>query len=226
MLNACFATYEFCHFVRHATLRLSSSPVLLTKTHIRLSYFSHQMPMFGLSTSHLRCENKGQRHCQRKTTVCHTSTKKKKKMRLRQDLPLDQVRAQTPNPLTRRELLSQISGLYDPVGLVTPAKQNGAILVQRAFQEAKRDNCTVKDSWDTALSDSLREDAIQLFEEYVQFGAVTITRAITLPSFLGRPWAVTFSDGSEHAYSTVMDLRWNTDQNPVITLESKAKLTP
>lgn len=29
-----------------------------------------------------------------------------------------------PNPLTQRELLSQVSGLYDPVGLVTPAKQS------------------------------------------------------------------------------------------------------
>lgn len=154
-------------------------------------------------------------------------SKKKKKMRFGQDLLLDQVRAQTPNPLTRRELLSQISGLCDPVGLVTPAKQKGAILVRRAFQEAKSDNCPVKDTWDTALSDSLREDAIQLLEEYVQLGEVTFTRAITPPGFLGRPWAATFSDGSEHAYGAVMYLRWNTGQDPVITLvESKAKLTP
>lgn len=40
----------------------------------------------------------------------------------------------TPNPLTRRELLSQVAGLYDPIGLVTPAKQKGAILVRKAFQ--------------------------------------------------------------------------------------------
>ena len=154
-------------------------------------------------------------------------SKRKKKMRLGQDLLLDQVRAQTPNPLTRRNLLSQVSGLYDPVGLVTPAKQKGAILVRRAFQEAKSDNCPVKDTWDTALSDSLREDAIRLFEEYVQLGQVTFTRAITPPSFIGKPWAITFSDGSEHAYGAVMYLRWNTDQGPFVTLvESKAKLTP
>ncbi len=47
---------------------------------------------------------------------------KKKKMRLGQNLSHEQVRAQTPKPLTRRELLSQVSGVYDPVGLVTPAK--------------------------------------------------------------------------------------------------------
>ncbi|KAI2651191.1 Endoplasmic reticulum mannosyl-oligosaccharide 1,2-alpha-mannosidase [Labeo rohita] len=64
-------------------------------------------------------------------------SKRKEKMRLGQDLLLGQVRAQTPDPLTQRELLSQVSGLYDPIGLATPIKQGGAILVRRAFQEAK-----------------------------------------------------------------------------------------
>lgn len=39
------------------------------------------------------------------------------------------------NPLTRRALLSQVAGLYDPIGLVMPTKQKGAILVRKAFQE-------------------------------------------------------------------------------------------
>lgn len=56
-------------------------------------------------------------------------SKRKKKMHLGQDLLRDEVKGQTPNPLTRRELLSQVSALCDPLGLVTPAKQKGAILV-------------------------------------------------------------------------------------------------
>ncbi len=63
-------------------------------------------------------------------------SKQKKKMRVRQNLLKEEVRAKTPNPLTRRELLSQVAGLYDPIGLVTPVKQKGAILVRKAFQEA------------------------------------------------------------------------------------------
>lgn len=50
-------------------------------------------------------------------------SKKKSKLLLQEQI------AQTPNPLTRRELLSQVSGLYDPVSLGTPVKQKGAILV-------------------------------------------------------------------------------------------------
>lgn len=79
-------------------------------------------------------------------------SKRKKKMRLGQDLLQEQIRAQTPKPLTRRELLSQVSGLYDPVGLVTPAKQKGAILVHRAFQKAKGGNCPVEKTLGTEHS--------------------------------------------------------------------------
>ena len=117
--------------------------------------------------------------------------------------------------------------MYDPSGLVTPAKQKGAILVRQAFQEAKNKNCPAKDTWDTALSEGLREDAIELFEQYVQLGKVKFTRALTPSCHTGKPWAVTFSDGSEHAYGAVMYLRWSSDQGPIIKLvESKAKLTP
>lgn len=101
-----------------------------------------------------------------------TSSKRKKKIGLGQDLLYKQKRAHSPKPLTRRELMSQVSGLYDPVGLMTPAKQKGAILVRRAFQEAKAGNWPLKDTWDTALSDNLREDAVKLFEEYIQLGKV------------------------------------------------------
>ena len=63
-----------------------------------------------------------------KEMTCHVMasikfSKRKEKIRLGQNLLQEQVRPQTPNPLTRRELLSQVAGLYDPSGLVTPAKQ-------------------------------------------------------------------------------------------------------
>ncbi|XP_054601662.2 uncharacterized protein [Nothobranchius furzeri] len=154
-------------------------------------------------------------------------SKRKKKLRLGKNLTQSEIRDQTPNPLTRRELLSQISGLYDPIGLVAPAKQNGAILVRRAFQEARLTSNQVKDTWDLALSDNLREDAIRLFEEYTQLNKIQYDRALTPLHFSGDPTAITFSDGSEHAYGAVLYLRWESDRSPIIKLvELKAKLTP
>lgn len=37
----------------------------------------------------------------------------------------EEVRLQTPDPLTRRELLGQVAELYDPIGFRTPAKHLG-----------------------------------------------------------------------------------------------------
>lgn len=153
-------------------------------------------------------------------------SKKKRKMRLGQDLLREEVRRQTPDPLTRRELLSQVSGLYDPLGLVAPAKQKGAILIRRAFQEAKVMYC-MEDTWDAALSKELREDAIKLLEEYADLSQLRFIRPLTPPDPRARPSAITFSDGSEHAYSTVLYLRWSCSHGVVVRLvESKAKLTP
>lgn len=154
-------------------------------------------------------------------------SKKKRKVRCSPNLVKGEIRGQTPDPLTRRELLSQVSGLYDPLGLVTPAKQKGAILVRRAFQEAK---CmySMEDTWDAALSNALREDAIHLLEEYAALSQVKFCRALTPPdSHEARPDGITFSDGGEHAYGAVLYLRWSCNHGVTVRLvESKAKLTP
>ncbi len=153
-------------------------------------------------------------------------SKRKKKLRTEQNLLEDEVRLKTPNPLTRRHLLSQVAGLYDPLGLVTPAKQKGAILVRKAFQEAGS-GCLVRHTWDTALSEGIRGEAITLFEEYVRLQEVKFHRSLTPANWRGKPWGVTFSDGNDKAYGAVLYLRWNTSQRVDVRLvEWKAKLTP
>lgn len=88
-------------------------------------------------------------------------SKRRGKMRTGLDLREDEIRGSTPNPLTRRVLLSQIAGFYDPIGLASPAKR--LILVRESFQEAGRDRPS-KDTWDNPLSPQLREAAKKLFE--------------------------------------------------------------
>lgn len=153
-------------------------------------------------------------------------SKKRGKMRTGLDLCEDDIRSNTPNPLTRRVLLSQIAGFYDPIGLATPAKQKGVMLVRESYQEAGKDNPT-KDTWDDPLSPKLREASIRLFEEYVRLGQIRFERSLTPPGALGRPLGVTFSDGSEASYGAVLYLRWETQDGVVVRLvESKGKLTP
>ena len=155
------------------------------------------------------------------------NSKKKKKMRLGVNLSKEEVRAQAPNPLTRRELLSQVSGLYDPLGLAAPVKQKGAILVRRAFQEARVKYSPAEDTWDAPLSEGLREDAICLFEDYAELSRVKFTRALTPPDSCAKPCGITFSDGSERSYGAVLYLRWEMPHTVTLRLvEAKARLTP
>lgn len=91
-------------------------------------------------------------------------SKKRGKMRTGVNLREEEVRGKTPNPLTRRMLLSQIAGFYNPIGLATPAKQKGVMLVREAYQEASISS-PVKDTWDDPLSPKLREASIRLLEE-------------------------------------------------------------
>ncbi len=116
-------------------------------------------------------------------------SRRKKKMRTETDLTEGEVEVKTPNPLTRRVLLSQIAGLYDPIGLVTPVKQKGVILVRRAFQEAGK---LTKDTWDEPLSDELRGKAIELFKEYARLSRITFRRSLTPSDWKGKPWGITF----------------------------------
>lgn len=154
-------------------------------------------------------------------------SRRKKKMRMGQNLQEYEIREKTPNPLTRRELLSQVAGLYDPIGLVTPTKQKGAILVRKAFQEARDGSLETRDTWDEPLSESLREEAIKLFEEYVRLSQITFHRSLTPAGWTGKPWAITFSDGSDKSYGAVVYFRWETEEGIQVRLmESKGKLTP
>lgn len=96
--------------------------------------------------------------------------------------------------------------------------------VRRAFQEA---GTVTKDTWDKPLSSELRGKAIKLFKEYAQLSTITFPRSITPAGWLGKPWGITFSDGSCDSYGVVLYLRWETSKGFVTWLiESKAKLTP
>ncbi|XP_058476292.1 uncharacterized protein LOC131448154 [Solea solea] len=151
-------------------------------------------------------------------------SKRKKKMRTGIDLTEGEVEEKTPNPLTRRVLLSQIAGLYDPIGLITPVKQKCVILVRKAFQEAGK---LSKDTWDESLSNELRGKAIELFKEYTRLGSIKFHRSLTPSGWRGEPWGITFSDGSCESYGAVLYLRWETSDGVVTRLvDSKAKLTP
>ncbi|KAK7904407.1 hypothetical protein WMY93_017014 [Mugilogobius chulae] len=84
-----------------------------------------------------------------------------------------------------------------------------------------------QETWDKPLSESLREEAIKLFEEYAELSQVKFHRSVTPPDWKSAPTAITFSDGSDKTYGAVLYLRWISAQGAEVRLvEAKAKLTP
>lgn len=56
---------------------------------------------------------------------------------------------------------------------------------------------------------------------------ITFHRSLTPAGWTGKPWGITFSDGSDKSYGAVVYFRWETEQGVQTRLvESKAKLTP
>ncbi|KAJ7999296.1 hypothetical protein DPEC_G00213950 [Dallia pectoralis] len=105
--------------------------------------------------------------------------------------------------------------------------EKGAILVRRAFQEAKVKYGPSENTWDIPLSEGLREDAICLLEDYAELGRLRFIRALTPHNPSAEPCGITFSDGSERSYGAVLYLRWKLQRDVIIRLvESKARLTP
>lgn len=71
-------------------------------------------------------------------------------MRVGKDLLKEVVSPETPKPLTGWELLSQVAGLYDLIGLVTPAKQKVRKAVGRVLAAwANSKSLTPADSRET-----------------------------------------------------------------------------
>lgn len=70
------------------------------------------------------------------------------------DIESDEINFQVSKemkPYTRREILSMINSLFDPLGFVSPVKLRGNVLLREMMQPSSSTN------WDDPLPESLRE---------------------------------------------------------------------
>ncbi len=58
---------------------------------------------------------------------------KKRKVRTGPDLCIDQIPEEMPLALTKRMILSQVNGIYDPLGLATPFTAQVLLRFQRFY---------------------------------------------------------------------------------------------
>ncbi len=122
--------------------------------------------------------------------------------------------------LTTRTVLSNISKLYDPLGLASPVTIKARIALQDVWKAKQFD-------WDDPLPDDTSETWKKLFKEIESLKNVVFPRCLQPTEVSGPSELHVFSDASKAAYGAVAYLVWTTPHGPHISLVSaKARVAP
>ena len=132
--------------------------------------------------------------------------------------------ADIPTILTRRMVLSQVAGVYDPLGLAVPYILAAKILMRKLCQE----NSNSPQEWDKPLSAEDRQCWIEFFSGLFDLERLKIPRCIQPPTVSDGPILVIFSDGSNLAFGACAYVRWDVawDTYKVMLIMAKNRIAP
>ena len=103
-----------------------------------------------------------------------------------------------PTSLTKRRILSQVNGIFDPLGLVSI---HCSYWRKLWTFEAKLD-------WDDTLPQLLHEEWVEFFKQALTLSCLNFKRCIKPHEAVGDPMLITFSDASVDAFGTCAYFRW------------------
>lgn len=123
---------------------------------------------------------------------------------------------------TRRNMLSIINSVYDPLGLVAPVMLKAKILMQEA--------CKLDIGWDDVIPDALSFQWQKWLEELQKLEEVFVPRCLKPKNFgtiIGRQLHI-FSDASEQGYGVVAYLRTENSEGNIHCgfVMGKARVAP
>ena len=122
--------------------------------------------------------------------------------------------------LTKRSILSNISKLYDPLGLASAVTIKAKVALQEIWKSKQFD-------WDDLLPKETGDTWKGLFEEIENLKEVEFPRCLRPEIVVGSPELHVFSDASQTAYGAVAYLVWLTPEAPRVSLvSSKARVAP
>ena len=131
------------------------------------------------------------------------------------------VNYELQEPVTRRQLLSAVSSMFDPLGLISPIILTGKLI----FQEATRQ----KLSWDEPLPCNLLQDWIAWIRLLDGLKNIYLSRCIKPSSFDDAMIELHhFSDARQHAYGCCSYIRCINKEGCIDTqlVMSKCKVAP
>ncbi|GFT47746.1 integrase catalytic domain-containing protein [Trichonephila clavipes] len=120
---------------------------------------------------------------------------------------------------SKRDVLSEIARLYDPLGLIGPIVTKAKIFIQELWK--------IKLDWSEQLPPDAMEEWMNFYQKLAKVNNFKIPRCILLPATI-RIEIHGFSDASERAYAAVVYIKCfnESGQSQTRLLCSKSRVTP
>ena len=123
-----------------------------------------------------------------------------RKVRTEPDIKVEEMPGRIPAVLTKRLLLSQVNGIYDPLGIASPFTVRAKILLRKLN--------TLSLDWDDPIPYDEREKWVDFFGELFEMEKVKFARSTKPTCARGKPVLIIFSDASENAFGACAYIRW------------------
>ncbi|XP_055701637.1 uncharacterized protein LOC129800919 [Phlebotomus papatasi] len=122
--------------------------------------------------------------------------------------------------ITKRAVLSNMSRIFDPLGLISPVTITAKILMQKLWKENL--------DWDTELPDDLRAQWIAYEKDVQHLSLISIPRKFTEFEDVKHLQLYAFSDASQRAYSACIYARTINHQGDIscYLIAAKTRVSP
>ncbi|XP_068229330.1 uncharacterized protein [Palaemon carinicauda] len=131
-----------------------------------------------------------------------------------------------PKDLTKRMVLSQVSTIYDPLGLIIHFTLNAKVLMREliTISRSEGNRC----DWDDPMSDEMREKWSKFFIDMRELEFLSYARCVKPLDAKGDPMLVIFSDGSSVAYGACAYVRWGLEGDSYVSqlILAKNRIAP
>lgn len=119
--------------------------------------------------------------------------------------------------ITKRNILSEVQKIYDPLGILSPVVVHGKLVMQNIWKK--------KLEWDEPLPDQVAEEWKWFCEQIAELHTISFPRHVTMTG--GSIELHGFSDAAKHAYGAVIYVRTVLeDQVQVKLLCAKSRIAP
>ena len=128
--------------------------------------------------------------------------------------------SQTPIQLSKRQVLSNIARIYDPIGFASAFLIKAKIGLQELWRRGV--------GWDDELPMEIQNKWKNLFQEMLSMNGTSFSRCLTSPNAVGLPVLCVFSDASEDAFGTCAYARWHLSNGnyDVQFIAAKSRVAP